>query len=225
MKAIAIVDQQNNLSTAKHPVIANIPEDKQFFQSQTTRNIVVMGRKTAETFKSTGYCLPSRWNIIMTKDNDFMNTVLKHEKATSPVSFVTGVQGLFRQLYKLYDHGIIKTPSMENVFVIGGGSVYRQLLPYCNDVYLTRVLDYQISEDDWFVNNCFPDLSQTFSCVNTYPLRPISANESAHHNSYICNIEQYIRNDFTVKLNVNSDTPGELEFKIDENLTKSLSLM
>ena len=113
-------------------LLVSIPADMKFFRETTTGNVVVMGRKTLESFPG-GLPLKRRTNIVLTKDVNYQvkDAVLVHS-----------VEELLEELKK-YDS--------ENVYVIGGDSVYRQLLPYCDIAHVTKI-DYAYEADSYFPN-------------------------------------------------------------------------
>lgn len=213
MKAIAIVDKNYNLSTKDNPVIANLPEDKRFFREQTYGKIVIMGRKTAETFSKFGYKLPNRKNIILTKNGTFVKTVHDFyknndtEKESMPV-MLNSIPALFLFLYDLWKKEIIKTPYMNEVFVIGGGNIYHQLVPYCNEIFLSRVNEIFDTQENQYVlhekgTNLFPDIEEhhPFKLMSHKTIRNLSDHTDEKY-LYRCDVEAYERNDsFLVKLN------------------------
>ena len=91
-----------------------------------------MGRKTLESFPG-GLPLKRRTNIVLTRDVNYQvkDAVLVHS-----------VEELLEELKK-YDS--------ESVYVIGGDSVYRQLLPYCDIAHVTKI-DYAYEADSYFPN-------------------------------------------------------------------------
>ena len=93
-----------------------IPADLKRFKALTTGHAVILGRKTLATFPG-GRPLPGRRNLILSRDPSF-----------SPV----GAE-VFRDVASL------RAAAPEDAFVIGGGSVYEQLLPWCDTVYVTRL--------------------------------------------------------------------------------------
>ena len=95
-----------------------IPEDRRRFSRLTDGCIIICGRKTFEDFKKP---LPNRKNIIMTKNKGYTvsGALIKHT-----------VEEVFAE---------IAGEPAERVFVIGGGSIYRQFLPYCSCAYVTKI--------------------------------------------------------------------------------------
>ena len=111
-----------------------IPEDRKFFRTLTANSTVILGRRTLMDFPG-ARPLPKRRNIILTTDPNF--TVNGGETAHSVAE------------------ALEMTQNDGKVFVIGGASVYRQLLPYCKNAYVTRL--YCQTEADSF----FPDLDES----------------------------------------------------------------
>ncbi|NLX75953.1 MAG: dihydrofolate reductase [Clostridiaceae bacterium] len=99
-------------------LLARIPEDMKHVSSKTTGKVIVMGRKTLESFPD-GKPLPNRTNVVLTTNTDF--------KAEGAI-VVHSIQQLMDAL-KDYEG---------EVYVFGGESIYRQLLPYCKRAYITR---------------------------------------------------------------------------------------
>ncbi|MEE1229350.1 MAG: dihydrofolate reductase [Lachnospiraceae bacterium] len=128
-----VVAADNNWAIGKDgALLVNIPEDMQFFRKLTVGNVVVMGRKTLESFPG-GRPLPDRINIVLTsqKDYDGRGAIVVHSK-----------EELLEEL-KRYDRN--------KICVIGGESIYRMLLPYCDKAYVTKI-DYSYDADTWMPN-------------------------------------------------------------------------
>ncbi len=113
-------------------LLVRIPADLQFFRETTTGKVVVMGRKTLEALPN-GQPLKNRTNIVLTRD--------KSCRVRDALT-VFSMEELWAELKKY--------PS-EDVYVIGGESVYRQLLDACDVAYITKD-DYTYSADTFFPN-------------------------------------------------------------------------
>ncbi len=119
MKAIVNVD--SNWAIGNGDSLLNyIPADMKFFKAKTTGNVVVMGRKTFMTFPGPK-ALPNRVNIVITSDKEW---------SAPDVITCHSLEELKEQLER-YD--------TNTVYVIGGSSVYEQLLPLCDTAYVTKV--------------------------------------------------------------------------------------
>src|SRR5690606_5599269 len=112
----------------ENALLWHLPNDMKFFKNTTWAMPVIMGRKT---FESLGKPLVGRTNIVLTKQENF-----KAEGAT---------------VVPDWDEALAAARSSDalEAFVIGGGEIYRQCLPLCQRIYLTRV-DTEIDADTFF---------------------------------------------------------------------------
>ncbi|MDE5588458.1 MAG: dihydrofolate reductase [Acetatifactor sp.] len=131
MNIIVAVD--NNWAIGnKDELLVRIPNDHKHFREETTGKVVVLGRKTLQTFPQ-GLPLKNRTNIILSRDKNF---------TVKDAVVVHSVDELLEEL---------KAYKTEEVYVIGGESVYRQLLPYCDVAHITKI-DREYEADTWFPN-------------------------------------------------------------------------
>ncbi|MCR5630297.1 dihydrofolate reductase [Eubacterium sp.] len=131
MNLIVAVDK-NWAIGYKGKLLISIPEDMKFFRETTTGHTVVMGKNTLLSFPNSKP-LKNRNNIVIALEKDF--TV---EGATTVYSIEEALEEI-----KKYDSS--------DVYVIGGGSIYKQLLPYCDKAYITYI-DHSYSADTFFPN-------------------------------------------------------------------------
>ena len=132
MNLIVAVD--NNWAIGnKNKLLVSIPNDMKHFREETTGKVVVLGRKTLETFPQ-GQPLKNRTNIVLSRNE-------KHE--VKGAITVHSLEELLEELKKYDD---------EDIYVVGGDSVYKQLLPYCNVAHVTKI-DHEFEADTYF-----PDL-------------------------------------------------------------------
>ena len=130
MKLIVAADR--NWAIGKNnKLMWSIPADMKFFRETTQGNVVIMGRKTLESFPQ-GQPLKNRVNIVITRNPSY--------KVKDAVA-VHSVEEAIEESRK-YDG---------DVFVIGGESIYRAMLPYCDTALVTRI-DYAYEADTWFQN-------------------------------------------------------------------------
>lgn len=131
MNIIVAVD--NNWAIGnKNKLLASIPGDQRFFRDVTTGNVVVLGRKTLETFPQ-GQPLKNRTNIILSTDQTYQ---------VKDAIVVHSVEELLEKL---------KEYPQESIYIIGGESVYRQMLPYCKVAHVTKI-DHAYEADSFFPN-------------------------------------------------------------------------
>ncbi len=141
MNMIVAVDS-NWAIGCKNQLLISIPADHKMFRKETLGKVVVLGRKTLETFPN-GLPLSQRTNIILSSNNDY-----KVKDAT----VVHGIEELLEEL-KQYD--------TNDVYIIGGETVYRQMLPYVDTVHVTKI-DREYEADAFFPNlDKMPDFKIT----------------------------------------------------------------
>ena len=143
MNVIVAVDQ--NWAIGKDgDQLAYLSEDLKRFKSLTTGHPVILGRKTLATFPG-GRPLKGRRNLILSRSADF---------APEGAEVFSDVETL-------------RAAAPEDSFVIGGASVYRQLLPWCDTAYVTKI-------DRAFPADChFPDLDQDLEWERTEESAPL----------------------------------------------------
>ena len=131
MNLIACVD--NNWAIGKNnQLLVRIPADQKFFRETTTGKVVVMGRKTLESFPN-GQPLKNRTNIVLTHNRDYK---------VKDAIVVYSVEELNEELKKY--------PS-EDIYIIGGESIYEQFVDACDVAHITKV-DYSYDADAHFPN-------------------------------------------------------------------------
>lgn len=131
MNIIVAVDKNWGIGKDNR-LLVSIPADMKVFRTTTTGKVVVMGRKTLESFPG-GQPLKNRTNIVLTRDVNY--------KVKDAV-IVHSVEELLEELKK-YDS--------EEVYVIGGDSVYSAMLDHCDTAYVTKI-DFAYEADTWFPN-------------------------------------------------------------------------
>ena len=116
-----IVAADKNWGIGKNnQLLVSIPADMKMFREETSGKVVVMGRKTLESFPN-GLPLKNRINIVLTRDRNYeaKGAVIVHDE-----------EELMNELGK-YD--------TEQIYIIGGESVYKMMLSYCDKIYVTKV--------------------------------------------------------------------------------------
>lgn len=129
MNIIVAADKKNGIGY-QGKLLVTIPFDQQLFRKETIGKVVVMGRKTLESLPG-GRVLEGRTNIVLTRKQDYTykGAIICHS-----------VDEVLEQ---------IKQYRSEDVYVIGGESVYREFLPYTDRIHLTRI-DYVYEADTFF---------------------------------------------------------------------------
>lgn len=131
MNLIVAVDE-NWAIGYKNELLIRIPADMKMFRQETLGKVVVLGRKTLETFPG-GQPLKDRENIILSSQPDYQ---------------VKGAR-VVHDLEKLLE--ALREYDSEKIYIIGGESIYRQLLPYCDTAHVTRI-ERAYEADTWFPN-------------------------------------------------------------------------
>lgn len=119
MKLIVAVDKEWNIGN-KNDLLFYIPDDLKFFRSKTIEKICVMGRKTLESFPNSKP-LKNRVNIVLSRNKE-----LEVEGTT----FVSNLEEL---------KNVLSQYNSDDVYVIGGESIYTLLLPMCDTAIITHV--------------------------------------------------------------------------------------
>lgn len=131
MNVIVAVD--NNWAIGcKGSLLVRIPNDQRAFREETTGKVVVLGRKTLETFPQR-MPLKNRTNIILSSNPSYQvkDAIVVHNK-----------EELLEELKKYKD---------DEIYIIGGESVYRMMLPYCDVAHITKI-DHTYEADTYFPN-------------------------------------------------------------------------
>ena len=132
MISIIVAVAANNVIGGDNKLLWHISEDLRRFKALTSGHTIIMGRKTWE---SLGRPLPNRTNVVITRNPDY-----KPEGAVAVCSL--------QKALNLSD-------KQDEVFIIGGGEIYRQAMPLADKLYITHV------ERDYQGDTTFPTISPT----------------------------------------------------------------
>lgn len=131
MKAIVAVDLNWGIGCGGK-LLQPIPEDMKFFKEKTIGNVVVMGRETFESLPGKKP-LKDRVNIVLSRSESFNDDSL---------IICNSIDETLKELQK-YEN--------DKIFIIGGETVYKQFLPYCEELYVTKILN-EYEADRFFPN-------------------------------------------------------------------------
>lgn len=140
MNIIAAVD--NNWAIGRNgSLLVSIPDDMKMFRMETEGKVIVLGRKTLLTFPG-GLPLKSRKNIILSEDANLQ---------VKDALVFNNVEDVLCELKKY---------NTNDIYIVGGESIYRQFLPYCDVAHITKI-DFSYfadrymidldADDDWVV--------------------------------------------------------------------------
>jgi dihydrofolate reductase len=118
---------ENNALGKDNQMIWRLPDDFKRFKQLTTGHYIIMGRKTLESMNGP---LPNRTNIVITRQQDYT-----YEGCT---------------IVNSLDAALAACPQNEEVFIIGGGEIYKQSLAKADKIELTRVLGISPEADAFF---------------------------------------------------------------------------
>ena len=134
MRAIVAADENWGIGK-DNKLLISIPQDMKFFRNETAGKVILMGRNTLESFPNKRP-LPGRKNIVLSKDPDYK------------VKDALVVHSVKEALAAVAEY------DPANVYCIGGASVYKEMLPYCDTVFVTRIY-FRYDADAYF-----PDLDK-----------------------------------------------------------------
>jgi dihydrofolate reductase len=132
MISIIVAISEDNGIGKDNDLLWRIPEDMKRFKSLTMGHCLIMGKRTWESLPKRP--LPGRRNIVLT---DIPNECIDCSITAYSV-----------------EDAISKSSGCEEVFIIGGGSVYRQFMPIADRLYITRI-HKKAPADTWF-----PEISE-----------------------------------------------------------------
>ena len=119
MNLIAAVDLNWGIGYNRE-LLEKIPEDMKYFKEKTQGKVIVMGRTTFESLPNKKP-LEQRVNIVLTKNKNYN---------CESIILCYSLEELFKELKKY---------NQEDIFIIGGESIYSQLISHCNKAYITKI--------------------------------------------------------------------------------------
>lgn len=137
---IIVATSENNVIGRGNDIPWYIPEDLEHFKKLTTGNTVIMGRKTYESLPKEYRPLPNRINIVITRDKSYQ---------AKGCLVVNSLEDALR-----------KADNDKEIFIIGGGQIYREGLKFAERIYLTKI--HNNIEGDTY----FPKLNKFWKLVD-----------------------------------------------------------
>ncbi|WP_458355106.1 dihydrofolate reductase [Peribacillus frigoritolerans] len=153
MISLMVAMDQNRVIGKNNKLPWHLPADLQYFKKVTMGHPIVMGRKT---FESIGRVLPGRENVIVTRNQEFKaeGCVVLHDIA---------------QIKMFADN------DDEEVFVIGGAEIFKEILPFTDRLYITEI--HETFEGDTF----FPEIDENeWDVISSNPGGIDEKNRFAH---------------------------------------------
>ncbi|MCE9517471.1 dihydrofolate reductase [Candidatus Nomurabacteria bacterium] len=118
---------KNNVIGGGNTLLWNLPADMKHFREITSLHTVIMGRKT---FESIGRTLPNRRNIVITRDTNYVR---------SDIEVVNSLEEALRLASLEQGRDFEENQDEVEVFIIGGGEIYKQSIEKANKLYITEV--------------------------------------------------------------------------------------
>ena len=138
----AIVAVDNNWGIGYNgDLLEHILEDLKYFKELTTSHVVVMGSKTWDSLPKKP--LKDRLNVVVSS---------KPREVLGDMSIRIDMEELMVQMVYMKRNALVNPAEEEEWFIIGGGSIYQQLLPFCDRVYVTKIYKDHDNVDTYFPN-------------------------------------------------------------------------
>ena len=126
--SIIVAVAQNNAIGFKNQLLYRLPNDLKRFKALTTGHTIIMGRKTFESLPKGA--LPNRRNIVLSRQEG-----LHYENA---------------ECYRSIDEALMQCDYTEDIYIIGGGELYKQTIGFAKRIHLTLVDDTPVEADAFF---------------------------------------------------------------------------
>ncbi|NLR93048.1 dihydrofolate reductase [Flammeovirga agarivorans] len=135
--SIIVAKAENNVIGKDNQLIWHIPADLKYFKKVTSGHCVIMGRKTHE---SIGKCLPNRLNIVISRNSEYQG----YERSVIANSLTDAIE-------------VARQNGENEVFIIGGGSIYEEAMSLADKLYVTEIHDQfvgdtffpEVSSENW----------------------------------------------------------------------------
>ena len=124
---VIVAKASNNVIGAKNELIWHLPNDLKHFKNLTSGHPIIMGRKT---FESLGRPLPNRTNIVITRDKNW-----QAENVEKEFSLEKAIESAKK--------------INEDIYIIGGGNIYKQAMEFADVLYITEV-HHEFEGDTYF---------------------------------------------------------------------------
>ena len=134
MISLLVAAANNNAIGKNNQLLWHLPKDMKFFKNTTWGMVIIMGRKT---YESVDKPLPGRVNIVITRQKDW-----KREGVWVAENLADAIEQA-------------KTTNCKEIFIIGGGEIYKESMPLADKIYMTRV-DASFEDADTY----FPEIDK-----------------------------------------------------------------
>lgn len=143
MISIIAAIAEDNAIGRQGDLLCHLPDDLRHFKELTSGHIVVMGRRTYESLPIRP--LPNRRNIVLTS------------------SQVAVCEGMVESIHTIKE--VMQIADGQELFIIGGGQIYRQFMPFADKLYITHIAHTWPDADTYFP----PIISSRWQCISMHP--------------------------------------------------------
>lgn len=147
---IAAFCDETRIIGGNDQLLWHLSEDLKYFKEKTFKHALIMGRKT---YDSIGKPLPSRYNIVLTRNWDLKNRNAKDMRYC--INIDRSLQAAAEYTQKRNDKK--NSNNLDTIFVIGGGEIYRNFIDYADKLYITEVKMNDVQGDTHFPEIIFDD--------------------------------------------------------------------
>lgn len=154
MISIIVAVAANNAIGRGNRLLWHLPQDLKYFKEVTTGHPVVMGRKT---YESIGRPLPGRRNIVLTRSGKLESVQIKNPDTTT-LEAISGIEEFLK---------LAQEAPQEEFFIVGGGELYRTMLPYADKLYITHI-EATVEDADTFFPQIEPEIWSLERCSQRY---------------------------------------------------------
>lgn len=154
MISIIVAVAANNAIGRGNRLLWHLSQDLKYFKEVTTGHPVVMGRKT---YESIGRPLPGRRNIVLTRSGKLESAQIKNP-ATTTLEAISGIEEFLK---------LAQEAPQEEFFIVGGGELYRTMLPYADKLYITHI-EATVEDADTFFPQIEPEIWSLERCSQRY---------------------------------------------------------
>jgi dihydrofolate reductase len=156
----------------------NISEELKFFKSITLGHTVIMGRKT---FESIGKPLPGRRNLVITRNEDWLQR--KFCEKFAPVNVLCNIDAALDAI-----HG---APASDHFWAIGGEEIYQQFLPYVGTIVCSEIFATCDGDAFFQIPRAFVRGEKLYECAQFVAHKWVRTNDSDEMDGYYARINRY----------------------------------
>lgn len=162
-KMIVAMDKNRGIGK-DNKLLCHLPKDLEYFKDKTKNHAIIMGRKT---FESLPKILPNRLHVVISNDEEYYEKIAEKYGYENEVMTFTSIEDAI--IFLKYNEDYYGMDS----FVIGGQTIYKQFMPFVDELYVTHI-DESFEADTFFpvINHREWEISSICKGINTNELEP-----------------------------------------------------